>query len=142
MTRAAEEKLAIASRVQRWRVPKNASAPPRALGVRATAPFDPSDPSSVSSIEAGDAIWVVPLGLDERATPWDLVALLPEPEAVRGALVVMAPVATRAGFFARLLGSEPAVARAVRGSALLLKGYGAIGGGRDPASGLDLVWGE
>jgi len=136
MSRTPEIPLEIASRVRRWRVPKNVPTP-RALGVTNAAPLD-----ATLEIEPGDALWLVPQGLDERATPWDLVALLPEPESVRGALVVVAPVVPRTGFFARLLGSEPNIPRAVRGSALLLKGFTSIGGGVDPTSGLDLAWGE
>jgi hypothetical protein len=107
----------------------------RALGVTQTAPLS-------SQLDPGDAIWIAPRSLEDRSTPWGLVALLPDPETTRGALVVISPALPREGFFARLVGSERTLPRALRGSALLLKGFGHIGAGIDPASGLDLIWGE
>ncbi len=60
-----------------------------------------------------------------------------------GTLVVVLGDADRDdGLFARLFsGGRTALPRAVRASALLARGYVAIGAGVDPASGLDLAWG-
>jgi hypothetical protein len=128
------QKLAIDGRVRRWR-PHGAMPSGPLLGV--------SERVTEGPIEPGDALWIAPPALDDRASPWPLVELLPEPEAVRGALVVVAPVAATPGFFSRLLGGgDRALARSVRGAALLLKGYRSIGGGVDPSTGLDLTWGE
>ncbi|MBI2393463.1 MAG: hypothetical protein HYV09_28035 [Deltaproteobacteria bacterium] len=127
--------LAVASRVKRWRLPRGARLPTGAapLGVRATRALEDGP------IEAGDAVWVAPpSGVD---APSALAAALPDPSTVRGALIVVGPAA-EVGTFARLLGRERRLPRAVRGSALLLAGYAAIGGGVDSQSGHDLCWGE
>ena len=132
----APQKLAIDGRVRRWR-PRGAMPNGAIFGVTTRGE------AATIAIEPGDAFWVSPPPLGDRSSPWPLVELLPEPEAVRGALVVVAPTASASGFFSRLLGAgERTLPRALRGAALLLKGYRAIGGGVDPTSGLDLVWGE
>lgn len=116
----------VAGRVRRWLVRAPLRGAP--LGVRATAPLG-------SAPEEGDAVWITPEGpLD----PVSLSLTLPE---VSG-LVFIGPVAGSTGVFSRLLGREIRVPRAVRGSALLIAGYRNIGGAVDPASGLDLCWGE
>lgn len=56
-------------------------------------------------------------------------------------VVVLGDAAASDGIFARFRRPTRA-ARAVRGSALLTRGYVAIGGGIDPVSGLDLSWGR
>ena len=56
-------------------------------------------------------------------------------------VVVLGDAATSGGIFARLR-RPPRAARALRGSALLVRGFVAIGAGVDPASGLDLTWGR
>lgn len=124
--------LPIAARVRRWHAPHGLAGAP--LGVSAIAPAG-------APIEAGDAVWIAPPALAEPDSPDALLPLLPELAAVRGALVVVAPGAAL-GLFARMFRPRAPLARAVRGSALLLRGYQAIGGGVDPVSGLDLAWGE
>jgi hypothetical protein len=125
--------LPIAARVRRWRTIEGGA--PRALGVGASLPM------SAGPLVEGDALWLEPR-VEDRSTPWGLVAILPEPETMRRALIFIAPAAPRDGFFARLVGGERPLPRAIRGAALLLKGYGMIGGGIDPVSALDLAWGE
>lgn len=132
--------LAIAARVRRWRIATGGSLerlgarPP--LGVRVTA--DLSAP-----IDEGDAVLVLPSAQLDASLPAALAEVLPEPRAIAGALVVIAPVAPLSGLLARLsLRRAEPIARSVRGAALLLRGYRHIGGGVDPESGLDLVWGE
>jgi hypothetical protein len=59
-----------------------------------------------------------------------------------GQLVVILPRgAPKSAWVGRLLGARAWAAGAVRGSALLARGYVAIGGGVDPSSKMDLVWG-
>lgn len=127
---AKKRPLPIASEVKRWRVigalPRG-SAP---LGVAASAPFD-------GTLAPGDAIWCAP-DVRDPESPAALESLLPEPMA--GGLIFVAPAIAKPGIFARLTGGETRVPRAVRGSALLLRGYTDIGGALDPASGLDLAW--
>jgi len=71
---------------------------------------------------------------------------LPAPETLpQGALVVLlgetsAPSGLVARFLQSLRRSEP-IARSVRASALLARGYTRIGAARDEASAHDLVWG-
>jgi hypothetical protein len=119
--------------VRRWRLlpghrlPRG-SAP---LGVAATEPF--------GELRDGDAVWFQPGGLDREA-PEALAGSLPDAASI--GLIVVSPLATEGGFLSRVLGRELRVPRAVRGSALLLRGYRRIGGGVDPASGLDLCWGR
>lgn len=135
MTAPAPAAAPIAARVRRWRLPRGGKLPTGAapLGVRATRALEDGP------IEPGDAVWMSPpAGVD---VPSALAAALPEPSAVRGALLVVGPAA-EVGTFARLLGRERRVPRAVRGSALLLAGYRAIAGGVDPASGHDLCWAD
>jgi hypothetical protein len=63
-------------------------------------------------------------------------------EVAPGALVVvLGDVASSSGIFGRLLRARRSIPRAIRGSALLARGYVRIGGGIDDASGLDLAWG-
>ena len=132
--------MAIAARVRRWRLPSGTTlerlgaAPP--LGVRVTA--DLSAP-----VEEGDAVLVLPPAKLDLRTPEALAESLPDPRSIAGALVVVAPFGPRVGLLARfsLVRVEP-VPRSVRGAALLLRGYRHVGGGVDPASGLDLAWAE
>lgn len=117
--------------VRRWRlVPgqrlPRGSAP---LGVTSSAALD-------GSLLEGDALWLSPTGVDEVPA---LAAMLPDPATFRG-LVVIGPSAAETGFLSRILGRERHVPRAVRGAALLLRGYRAIAGGVDPKSELDLCW--
>ncbi|MGZ3420018.1 MAG: hypothetical protein ACXWUG_09600 [Polyangiales bacterium] len=127
---AKKSPLPIASEVKRWRpigsLPRG-SAP---LGVSASAPFD-------GTLSPGDAIWCAP-DVRDAESPAALESLLPEP--LPGALVFVAPSVAKPGLFARLTGGETKIPRAVRGSALLLRGYRDVAGGLDPASGLDLAW--
>jgi hypothetical protein len=88
--------------------------------------------------EAGRAILVVPTSIDDPAA---LAAMLPDPEQTGGAIVIL-PGEVPQGLAARIFGRVQRVPRAVRGAALLLRGYRAIAGGVDPASGIDLCWGE
>ena len=122
--------LSIAPRVQRWHAPYGLVGAP--LGISRVASTD-------ATIEPGDAVWIAPHGLVDRASPSALLRWLPEP--VQGALVFVAPDES-VGLFTRLFRSRVPLTRAVRGSALLLRGYHAIGGGIDPISGLDLAWGQ
>jgi hypothetical protein len=127
---AKKRPLAIAAEVKRWRVigalPRG-SAP---LGVSSSAPFD-------GTLAPGDAIWSAP-DVRDPESPAALETLLPEP--ILGALIFVAPAIAKPGIFARLTGGETRLPRAVRGAALLLRGYRAIEGALDPASGLDLAW--
>jgi hypothetical protein len=132
--------LAIAARVRRWRVATGVSLerlgahPP--LGVRVQA--DLSGP-----IEQGDAVLVLPSAQLDPSLPAAVAEVLPDPRTIAGALVVVVPAAPLSGLLARLsLRRAEPIARSVRGAALLLRGYRHIGGGVDPESGLDLVWGE
>lgn len=132
--------LELAARVRRWRLPTGVAIdrlgarPP--LGVRVTA--DLSAP-----IEAGDAVLVLPSAQLDGSLPAAIAEALPDPRSIAGALLVVAPVAPLSGLLARLsLRRAEPIARSVRGAALLLRGYRHVGGGVDPVSGLDLVWGE
>jgi hypothetical protein len=120
--------------VRRFLLPHGVTFPKSApLGVRATAPL--------GTIEDGDAVWISP----PSTGPFDPVSIsltLPEPASLGAAIVIIGDVAGESGLFSRLLGREVRVPRAVRGSALLLAGYRNIAGAIDPASGLDLCWGE
>jgi len=120
--------------VRRWRLLPKTSLPRGSapLGVPLTAPVG-------DEMLEGDALWFSPASGIDAEVPSALASTLPEPGAVSG-LIVIGPLASQSGFLARVLGREARVARAVRGSALLLRGYSAIGGGLDPASGLDLCW--
>lgn len=74
-------------------------------------------------------------------------AALPDPEELApGALVVVLGEPTGAGSVAgRLLsalGKTKAVPRAVRCTALLVRGYVEVGAGTCPATGADLAWGR
>jgi hypothetical protein len=64
-------------------------------------------------------------------------------EVPAGTLVIVLGVAASHGTMWRRLiaGSPPAVARSIRCSALLARGYTAIGGGLDEAPAADLAWG-
>lgn len=131
---------ALSLRVQRWRLlpghklPRG-SAP---LGVSLSAPVDVAQGRHLDAeLLDGDAVWFQPNGIDPEA-PAALAAVLPAPSEAR--LIVVSPLAAEASFFARVLGREIRLPRAVRGSALLLRGYRSIEGGLDPASGLDLCW--
>lgn len=117
----------LQGRVRRWR-----GSPPKggALGVTASAP-------GTDALAEGDAIAIAPT--TEVDDPGALAAMLPAPTP--GALIVVFESAD-ASMFARLLGRRVRVSRAVRGAALLLAGYRAIGGGVDRASGQDLCWAE
>lgn len=122
--------------VKRFRMPGLAAKLPRnaPLGVLATAPLEARAP-----LEDGDAVWIAPPG------PVDAVSLsliLPEPASLGAGLVIIGPIAGATGLMSRLLGREVRIARAVRGSALLLAGYRNIAGAIDPQSGLDLCWAE
>lgn len=119
--------------VQRWRVLPGTKLPRGSapLGVARVEPLG-------SEWLDGDALWFSPTGVDPEV-PSALAAALPDPALISGPIVV-GPLAAEGGFFARVLGREKHVARAVRGSALLLRGYRAIGGGVDPNSELDLCW--
>ena len=123
--------LSIARRVKRWHV--RGAMPKAPLGVSARA--QPGD-----AIEDGDAIWFAPASLDDPTNPAALAALLPDPNETSGALVVVSAQIATGGFFSKIFGRSEDVPRAVRGSALLSKGYRSIEGGVDPASGLDLIW--
>jgi hypothetical protein len=132
--------LEIAARVRRWRlatgvaIERLGARPP--LGVRVTA--DLSAP-----IEEGDAVLVLPSAQLDASLPAAIAEVLPDPRTIAGAWVVVGPVAPLSGLLARLsLRRAEPIARSVRGAALLLRGYRHIGGGVDPESGLDLVWGE
>jgi hypothetical protein len=120
--------------VKRFRLPSPTTKLPRSapLGVTTSAPLG-------TPLEDGDAIWITPPG------PVDAVSLslvLPEPPSIGVGLVIISPIAGETGLMSRLLGREVRIPRAIRGSALLLAGYRNIGGAIDPASGLDLCWGE
>jgi hypothetical protein len=127
---AKKRPLAIASEVKRWRVlgalPRG-SAP---LGVASSAPFD-------GTLAPGDAIWCA-LDVRDPESPAALEAMLPAP--IDGALIFVAPAIAKPGIFARLTGGETRLPRAVRGSALLLRGYREIEGALQPARGRDLAW--
>jgi hypothetical protein len=107
-----------------------------------------------------------PLGLcswSEDARDLAVMALLPKPwpgsggdvdavarqlpapgELAPGSLVVVlgeGDADARGGVVARWLGPRPRLSRAVRGSALLARGYVRLGADADEASGHDLVWG-
>jgi len=71
------------------------------------------------------------------------VQIPPAREVARGRLVIVLPErAAPAGILARLFGGGRAsVPRSVRATALLARGYGAIGACVDPKTDLDLVWG-
>jgi hypothetical protein len=136
--------LAIEARVTRWRVPSGLAldklgAPPP-LGVRVAAPLAPLP------IEQGDAVLAQPPASNDLDAPTviaTLVEALPDPRTVAGAPVVVLPTPPATGLLARLaLRRVAPIPRALRGAALLLRGYRSIGGGVDPRSGLDLVWGE
>ncbi len=122
--------------VRRFRLPPGVTAPRGApMGVSRTAPLD-------ASLEPGDAVWIELRGGLDPDAPVAVADALPDPASLRaGVPVVIGPALARAGLFARLVGREIRVARSVRGSALLLRGYVEVGGGRDPSSGLDLCWG-
>lgn len=120
--------------VRRWRLLPSTSLP------RGSAPLGVSscEPLDAAELREGDALWFVPAGVDPDV-PAALASALPDPATFRG-LIVVGPTVAERGFFARVLGRETRVRRAVRGSALLLRGYRDVGGGLDPASGLDLCW--
>lgn len=120
--------------VTRWRLPAGSSLPRGAqpLGVAKSAPWDGA------AMEEGDAIWWAPRAAAED--PAALAVLLPEPAF--GATLVVAESPTTTSLFARIVGRTFALPRAVRGAALLLRGYREVGGGIDPATGFDLIWGR
>jgi hypothetical protein len=69
---------------------------------------------------------------------------LPNPTSLgEGTLVLLLPEADApGGVLGRLFGAgRPKIARAIRCSALLARGYVGVGGGIDPVTGLDLAWG-
>jgi hypothetical protein len=117
----------------------------RAVGTPPPVPFglaawsdDPSADIAVV-VEANDDWPSSGLG-DARAIAPEIPAAR---ELAAGALVVVIDASeTARGFFAKLARKKrPPVARAVRGSALLARGFVRLGGGVDDASGLDLAWG-
>ena len=128
---SARPPLSIAARVKRWHV--RGGMPKAPLGVSSRAPDG-------AAIEDGDAVWFTPAALDDPSSPAALVALLPDPRELAGAPIVVSPQLASAGFFSKIFGNAHEIPRAVRGSALLQRGYGSIEGGVDPASGLDLIW--
>jgi hypothetical protein len=130
---SARPPLSIAARVKRWHV--RGAMPKAPLGVSTRA-----DPGA--TIEEGDAMWLSPASLDDPASPAALAALLPDPIEAAGAIVVVSPQLAGAGLLSKIFGRSDEIPRAVRGSALLSRGYGSIEGGVDPASGLDLIWGS
>ena len=132
--------LSIAGRVERWRTIVGGRPPcgPRGSPLAVVNHFA-LEPHS--EWRTGDAIWLVPP--DGAAVSFaTLVGLIPDPCPVSGALVVISSGGQTTSFFSRLWKAPTPVPRALRGSALLLKGYRAIAGGIDPSSGLDLIWGE
>jgi hypothetical protein len=68
---------------------------------------------------------------------------LPDPASLTpGQLVVVLPRGAPKGpWLGRLLGATGWAAGAVRGSAMLARGYVGIGAGMDPKTRMDLVWG-
>lgn len=119
--------------VRRWRVLPGQKLPRGSapLGVAQVAPLG-------GEWLDGDALWFSPAGVDPEV-PSALAAALPDPALVPG-LIVVGPLAAEGGFLARVLGREKHVTRAVRGSALLLRGFRAVAGAVDPKSELDLCW--
>jgi hypothetical protein len=103
------------------------------------------------SVEAGPGVAIVvalELADDSRASDPDdvhrVAAQVPLADALpEGTLVVVLERAERSsGLVSRLLSPRPRVPLAVRGSALLARGYGEIGAGVDPSSGEELAWGH
>ena len=105
------------------------------------APLGVSTRASSEELREGDAIWFAAASLDDPTDANALAALLPDPNATPGAIVVVSPEVSRGGFLSKLFGRGEGLPRAVRGSALLLRGFASIAGGVDPSSGLDLCWG-
>jgi hypothetical protein len=128
---SARTPLSIAARVKRWHV--RGAMPKAPLGVSARA-----EPGA--QIEEGDAIWFAPTALGDPSNPAELAALLPSLSEIAGAPIVISPQIAGGGFLSKIFGRSDDIARAVRGSALLSKGFASIEGGVDPASGLDLIW--
>lgn len=118
--------------VRRFLLPHGVIFPRSApLGIRTTAPLEGN------AREDGDAVWISPKA-EGPQDPLSLSLTLPEPAG----LLIIGGIACESGLFSRLLGRAVRVPRAVRGSALLLAGYRNVCGAVDPASGLDLCWGE
>jgi hypothetical protein len=72
-----------------------------------------------------------------------VAAQLPDPASLTpGQLLVVLPkAAPKSAWLGRLPGRRSWAAGAVRGSALLARGYVGIGAGVDPRTKMDLVWG-
>ncbi len=128
----------IASLVQRLRLPEGTSLPRGSVPLAVTVTTKLSE----GAIVEGDAVWLAPAVTED---PYALAQTLPEPHSVAGAWVILGPNAPSAPsrtLLSRLFGSKQLGSpRAVRGSALLLRGYRNVGGGFDAKSGLDLCWG-
>jgi hypothetical protein len=122
---------------------KNARAAPRRVPFGlASWSDDPSAPAIAVAVDVPDtwpasghgsvAIVAAQLPAAARLAPGTLVIVLGE----------AASSASASGLLGRLLMRRAApIARAVRGSALLARGYTRLGGGLDPASRSDLAWG-
>jgi hypothetical protein len=109
------------------------------LGLRAWSAAAPGP--SVALVVAVElpAEWGPP-GLDDVEL---VAAQVPLAETLEeGTLVMVLERADRtSGFVSRLLSPSPRVPLAVRGSALLARGYVEIRAGLDPSSGEELAWG-
>jgi hypothetical protein len=72
----------------------------------------------------------------------EILAQLPSPETLRpGTLVIVLADVGSSGSLLRFLVPKAKVARSARAAGLLASGYVRLGGGVDPKSGHDLVWG-
>jgi hypothetical protein len=111
---------------------------------RSLAPDLPRIAADARDVPAlSDDAWVIaPASLTEGTAPDALATALPTPTSLEIGWLVVLGAAPARGWLSRLRGRAPELPRGVRGAALLLAGYRAIGGGIDRASGLDWVWGR
>ena len=127
------------SAVRLWPARVARAAPRRVPFGLAAWSDDPDAPAVAIVVEVPDAWPASGYGSVEI-----VAAQLPPAESLaRGSLVViLGEVASEQRLLGRLLMRRAAtVARAVRGSALLARGYARLGGAIDAASRLDLAWG-
>ena len=117
--------------------PADASPLPRPpFGLRRWSDAHDAPVAVLLSLPAG---WP-PTGLGDVDT---IAAQLPDPSSLAAGtlVVILGEGMASPGLFGRLLRPRGRIARAVRASALLVRGYVDIGGGLDPSTRQDLAWG-
>jgi hypothetical protein len=120
---------------------------PRPTGLRlVTRAVDPREPDAPLGLKGfvadgeGVAVLLDPSGLDDIGA---VAEQIPHADTLpRGTTAVVLETAARTGSTWQRLFARPVRAtRRVRCTALLLRGYVAIGAGKDPDSETDLAWG-